>query len=186
MPDPSLVEKVVLLDRTLKGQRIPHAFGGALALAYYGEPRATVDIDLNVFTGPDQFEHIIEVLGAIGVESKVSPAVVARDGQVRAWWGRTPIDLFFSYDPIHGAMRDRSRLVPFAGTRITILGPEHLVVAKVVFNRAKDWIDIEQMLIAVPSLDMVEIDRWLNRLIGPDDERAQHVRDLEARLVGHP
>jgi hypothetical protein len=43
----SLPEKVVAIDRALDD--VPHAFGGALALAYYAEPRATVDIDLNVF-----------------------------------------------------------------------------------------------------------------------------------------
>jgi hypothetical protein len=43
----SLPEKIVAIDEALA--EIPHAFGGALALAYYAEPRATVDIDINVF-----------------------------------------------------------------------------------------------------------------------------------------
>src|SRR5262249_14713784 len=43
----SLPERILAIDRALVA--VPHAFGGALALAYYAEPRATVDIDLNVF-----------------------------------------------------------------------------------------------------------------------------------------
>ena len=46
---PSLPEKVLLLEEGFAGRGIPHAFGGALALAYYATPRATVDIDVNVF-----------------------------------------------------------------------------------------------------------------------------------------
>jgi hypothetical protein len=44
---PSLPEKILAIERALTD--VPHAFGGALALAYHAEPRATIDIDLNVF-----------------------------------------------------------------------------------------------------------------------------------------
>ena len=70
-------------------------------------------------------------------------------------------------------------MVPFATTTIPILGPEHLMVAKVAFNRAKDWIDIEQMLVAVPLLALGEVHGWLDRLVGPNDQRMRHLRELE-------
>ena len=41
-------EKIVAIEAALAAANIPHAFGGANALAYYGTPRATADIDLNV------------------------------------------------------------------------------------------------------------------------------------------
>ena len=43
-----LDEKIVAIGRALEAADIPHAFGGAQALAYYATPRATHDIDLNV------------------------------------------------------------------------------------------------------------------------------------------
>ena len=33
--------------------------------------------------------------------------------------------------------------VPFADARIRVLSPEHLTVCKAVFDRPKDWVDIE-------------------------------------------
>jgi nucleotidyltransferase AbiEii toxin of type IV toxin-antitoxin system len=180
--DSSLVEKVVHLEQALTRHRIPHAFGGALAFAYYGEPRATVDIDLNIFVDTDQYEDVMKVLEPLGVDRAKNPAVLARDGQTRLWWGRTPVDLFFSYDPLHDAMRDGTRMVPFSATSIPILSPEHLLVAKVIFNRAKDWIDIEQILVAVPALNHKEMHRWLERIIGTDDKRYVRVRALEEEL----
>jgi hypothetical protein len=186
-PDPadlSLVQKVVLLGRVLTKARIPHAFGGALAFAYYGEPRATVDIDLNLFVDATDYPQAMQALEPIGISPVANPDALVRDGQVRLWWGRTPVDLFFSYDPLHEAMRDDTRMVSFANTTIPILGPEHLLVAKVAFNRAKDWIDIEQMLVAVPGLDLSEVHRWVDRLVGADDPRLVHLQDLEASLLG--
>ena len=53
---PTLAERVVALDAALAD--VPHAFGGALALAYYAEPRATIDIDLNVFVPAERFEDV--------------------------------------------------------------------------------------------------------------------------------
>ena len=39
---------VVQIARLLGQMRIPHAVGGALALAAHGVPRATYDVDMNI------------------------------------------------------------------------------------------------------------------------------------------
>jgi hypothetical protein len=57
-------------------------------------------------------------------------------------------------------MESASRQVPFAESTLPIVSPEHLLIRKAMFNRVKDWIDIEQILIATP-LDFAEIERWL-------------------------
>ncbi|MGH2794143.1 MAG: nucleotidyl transferase AbiEii/AbiGii toxin family protein [Actinomycetota bacterium] len=177
-----LAEKVERIHRALDRAKIPHAFGGAIALAYYAAPRTTVDVDVNIFTPPDRYPEIVKILRRIGIEDLPDPDDVTRDGQGRALWGLNPIDLFFSYNPIHGAMAGSARTVPFGRTTIPIISPEHLLVAKVVFDRTKDWVDIEQMLIAVDDLDQPEIERWLDHLLGAEDARAQHVRSLWAEL----
>ena len=184
LPELALADKVVVLDRTLRDAGINHAFGGALALAYYAEPRATVDIDINLFVPPDRYKSVVAVLRPLDVERIPPEDVVLRDGQARVWWGRTPLDLFFAYDPIHEAMRTGARLVPFGEGQIPILAPEHLLVAKVLFNRAKDWLDIEQMLVAVPDLDLGEADRWLDRFLADHDARVDRLRVLAAGLWG--
>ena len=61
----SLPERIVDLDGALTD--IPHAFGGALALAYYAEPRATVDIDLNLFVPADRYAEVAAPLLRLGV-----------------------------------------------------------------------------------------------------------------------
>lgn len=44
-----LDEQIASIENAFAAAGIPHAFGGAQALAYYGSVRATHDIDLNVF-----------------------------------------------------------------------------------------------------------------------------------------
>lgn len=46
-----LKDKVVRLHQLFEENRVGYGFGGALALSYYSEPRATSDIDINVFVG---------------------------------------------------------------------------------------------------------------------------------------
>jgi hypothetical protein len=170
--EPSLPDKVLALHHGLSAAKVAHAFGGALALAYYAEPRATIDIDLNVFVAPTAHATIAQALTPLGVAA-IDAVVAERDGQCRSWWGRTPIDLFFAYDELHEAMRRQARLVPFGEERIPVLSPEHLVLCKSIFDRPKDWLDIEQVLLSIQDLDTQEIGKELDRLLGPDDHRSQ-------------
>lgn len=178
MSEPSLPEKIVAIHRRLAGAKMGHAFGGALALAYYAEPRATIDIDLNLFVAPSDYPAVESALAELGVGDGADPQLVQRDGQCRVRWGSTPIDLFFAYDELHEAMRRGIRREPFGETTIPVLAPEHLLVCKAVFNRPKDWLDIEQMLVCVEELDAEEVRRWLERILGADDPRSERFEQL--------
>lgn len=167
----TLVKQILGVHQMLDVSRVAHAFGGALALAFHvGEPRATRDIDVNVFLSPQSVDKIERAL-AKRVSFSDEQLVAARaDGQVRVFWGDTPIDIFFSTHRFHD---DAMRYVEkhnFAGAIIPILGADHLAVFKAFYNRTKDWADIEEM-IAVDSLDHPRVVGWLLQLLGPDDER---------------
>jgi hypothetical protein len=179
---PSLPEKVVAVHRALASARIPHAIGGAIALGYYGEPRGTVDVDINVFAPVDRWPEVRDALEPLDVAVAADEAALQRDRQVRLWWDRNPVDLFFAYDPFHEEMRRASRRVPFAGETIPILAPEHLAVCKAMFDRPKDWLDIEQMVVATDPLDLPEIEAWLESMVGADNQRLARLREILVRL----
>jgi hypothetical protein len=180
----SLPEKVLAIDESLKNSRIAHAFGGALALAYYAEPRVTIDIDVNVFVAADQFEIVAEALEPLGVNTDIDAFALNRDGQCRLKWDRTPVDLFFSYAELHAAMRQATRRVPFADSTIPILSPDHLMVCKAFFDRPKDWIDIEQMMLVAEGLHREEIERWIGEITGDNSENLIRFRALANDLLG--
>jgi hypothetical protein len=177
-----LADMVVAIDLALTAAKVPHAIGGAIAYAYYAEPRVTIDIDVNVFVPTKRWPEVREALAELGVDVATDEAALTRDGQVRLWWGRIAVDLFFSYDPFHDEMEGATRRVPFGDGRISILGPEHLMICKATFDRPKDWLDIEAMLAFTEPLDIELIRSWLTRMVGPGDERLQNLDALVARL----
>jgi hypothetical protein len=180
---PSLPDKVIAIHEALAEAKVPHAIGGAIALAYYAEPRATVDVNVNVFVSAERWPEVVEALTAIGVSTdRLDTKVLERDGQCRLWWNDNAIDLFFAYDPFHQEMRKQARRVPFAGTTIPVLAPEHLAVCKAIFDRRKDWLDIEQILVGTDELDQVEIETWLERMVGKDDHRVLRLAQLATEL----
>jgi hypothetical protein len=167
----TLADRVLALHRALERARLPHAFGGAIALAYWtSDPRATSDIDLNVFVAADAAADALGALPAGVVTPPGAADAIARDGQVRLWWDETPLDLFFDYVPVHADARRNLRTVPFAGASIPILGPVELAVFKVMFDRTRDWADIEAMVTA-GTFDADAVRAALGPMIGAEDER---------------
>src|SRR5262245_29500700 len=89
----SLPDKVLAIHKSLRAARIPHAIGGALALAYYAEPRTTIDVDVNVFVPTGQWATVRQALTPLGIAVDVEESELERDGQVRLWWDQNPVDL---------------------------------------------------------------------------------------------
>ena len=173
----TLVDRIVAVCESLDRSRIPWALGGALALAYAThEPRGTRDIDVNVFVGSADARAVFVALPA-GVAFTDADVVEAgtRD-QVRLWWHTTPIDIFFAADQFHFDVAARCRAVQFEGRRIWVLGAEDLAVFKALFDRTKDWADIEAM-VESNAIDLQLAAQRLADLIG-DDPRVARLRTL--------
>lgn len=175
---PSLVDKVLALSTSLTTARIPHAFGGALALAYAtDEPRGTRDVDVNLFVSPSDAERSFRGLPEGVRWSAADVAAVQRDEQVRLWWDDTPIDLFFASHELHFVAGRRAPTVEFLGRPIRVLAPVDLATFKVLFDRPKDWVDIETMLES-GTLDLDEVVEVVGDLLGDDDARLHRLREL--------
>ncbi len=161
----TLPEKILALHRALAKKKIPHAFGGALALAYWTkDPRGTSDIDLNVFVPAADSAPALAALPAGVARPKGTAETIAADGQIRLWWDETPVDLFFDYQPVHADAARHTKQVPFAGTHIPILGPIELTVFKVMFDRTRDWADVEAMFSA-STVDLEAVRATLGSLL---------------------
>ncbi len=74
----------------------------------------------------------------------------------------------------------RRRTVPFGeGESIQILSAEDLVVFKVIFNRDKDWSDVEEMLYALAGdLEADYVLTWLRRILDAGDPRLERFEQL--------
>ena len=137
-----LADKIVELHHKLDTAGLPHAFGGAMALAYCtGEPRATIDIDVNVFVGTDQIDVLARALEPEIAVAGPDVERLSSDGQTRLWWDRTPVDVFLSNHPFHDEAEDRVRTVPFAGIdELPVLDCADLALFKAFFAKVADTV----------------------------------------------
>ena len=186
MSSPLLVlERAVLLHEALDAAGIPHALGGALALAYHIEdPRGTNDIDLNVTIDADAPGPLFAALPRELPWSQTDIDEVRRLGQVRLYWPHpdgpptqpTPVDLFLPQDEFHAVVAGRTRRVPMLETTVPIISATDLTIFKALFSRSKDWVDIEELL-RYGEVDTAEVERWLCQLLG-EDPRLARFREL--------
>lgn len=166
-----LPDKIVELHRLLAASEIEHAFGGALALAWCTQrARGTIDIDINVFVPADRADEILELLPADVKITRRDRQLFNRDGQVRVWWDKTPLDLFLNTTPYHDDAASRIRSETFMGVDIPFLSCQDVAVFKAFFNRGKDWVDIDEMIEA-GTVDIAEVTATLIAYLGVDDER---------------
>ena len=173
-----LADRLLAVHAAFERARIPHAFGGAIALAYCTEePRGTRDIDVNVFLDADEGQRVLVALPAEVAYDDAKVLAIRRDGQVRLWWDDTPVDLFFDVHEFHRQAPLHVHTVPFADGEIPVLGCGDLVVFKAMFNRTQDWADIEKM-VAAEAFDVTNALGWVTRLLGTDHPATQRLAEL--------
>ncbi len=176
-----LGERLLAVHDSLRRVHLPHAFGGAIALAFCTEePRGTRDLDVNVFIEPARAREAFDALPD-AVESSSADLQAAEDeGQVRLWWDDTPIDLFLDVHDFHRRVAHGVRWVPFEGHTIPVVGCTALVVFKALLDRTKDWADIEATIEAGKA-DVDEALGELGAMLGADSPPVRRLSALRTR-----
>lgn len=173
--------RMVAIASALDKAGLQFAFGGALALAYHIEnPRATTDIDIDVFVEPtdENVAELVKVLRALFEIPDAKAKELLAVGQVRFMWDDVPVDVFTHTHEFHHDIAAHIEYVPFEGRTIPVLSAMHLAVLKAFFDRPKDWVDIQEMAY-LPSFPRQSVIDWLRRLLG-DDHRIRQMESLES------
>jgi len=184
-PEPILLERLRRVHEALDAAGYDHAVGGGIALAVHSrEPRFTDDIDLNVLADPDRPEAILDVLPTDLDIHPTAARELRETGQVRVMWRDpdTPLDLFLPQHPAyHQLVNDRAQPVNFLGVDVLVITATDLMVFKMLFDRSKDWVDIEQLLRAEAG-DPDEAASWVASFLGADASQLERLARLRATL----
>ena len=176
-----LGQRLLAVHDALLAADFPHAFGGAIALAYCThEPRGTRDLDVNVFAAPIRAREVLAALPAGVAVLGGDIRAAERDGQVRVWWEDTPLDVFLDVHRFHREVAAGVREVPFEGREIPVLGCTALVVFKALFDRTRDWADIEAVAEA-RAADLAQARRWVERVLGRGHPASQRLAALRSK-----
>jgi hypothetical protein len=175
-----LADAIDRLDRA----GIGYMLTGSLASTYYGEPRATRDLDLVIDPGPEALDRLVEGLTADGfyVDSDAARAALRDRTQFNAIGdAAAKIDFIIRKDrPFSVEEFRRRRRVELLGTSGFIATVEDLIVAKLEWAAAtgseRQLRDIGGMLaVAGNTIDEAYLNRWIAEL-GLTDAWANVVR----------
>jgi hypothetical protein len=191
VPDPlgSLVDAVASIIDHLERAGIDYAIGGAVSYSAWAEPRATRDIDLNIWVTADRLDRAFDVLTAAGVE--LDRAAARKDAEDRGMFvgraGEYRVDVFVPSVAFYAEALRRRRRVRLAHRDTWVLSAETLAVFKMLFFRPKDLVDVQRLLeIQAEHMDCQFVRRSLVEMLGEDDERIRSWDQIVGRVATAP
>ena len=150
---------------SLKREGIPFMVIGGQAVAVYGRPRFTQDIDITIALTPDEAEKIIR---AVNESFTTLPEDVQRF--VRETWvlplehmeTKVRVDIIFSITPFEREAIEKAREIEIDDVSVQYASPEYLVVQKIIAGRARDLEDATGIIeVQGEKIDIGEIERLI-------------------------
>lgn len=159
----ALGEVADLLDRLGR----PYAVAGGLAVAAWGVPRATRDVDAYVaLDAPSDRDAVRRGLEGLGYHV---PAMEREIEEMGVFRSRSPdgvfLDLFNATGPLGEAILAGRRAVRLADRSIWYVAPEELAVLKAFSDRPRDHEDLAALMaVMADRLDLDRVRRWARRI----------------------
>ena len=176
---------VSVLTATLENANIEYAVSGAIALAYWSAPRATLDVDIALNVATIALPSLFEALQDAGCELNPDAANRAQFGDFGARLSGIRIDFFLPVLSISLDAISRRVRVPFANQEMWILAAEDLLVFKLIFGRTKDFADIERLIAARRELlNWKYLNGQLVNIFEPTDPRFERYEELRKLAMG--
>ena len=157
--------------------KIPYAMYGGLALAVYGIPRETGDVDCVLLASSVEatkqlltsaLQNSIVPIDAMDFGAIVLTRVTVLPGELqkKSYMGLNMVDLIVPKDQAY-SQRILARAVtgPFLGREVTVVAPEDFVLLKCLSAREQDLFDVQKVLeVLGDRMDLDLIQNEINNL----------------------
>jgi hypothetical protein len=157
----------------LESAAVPYMIMGGFAVRAIGIPRPTYDADLTIEAADPALIQLFETLAKEGfiVPEEFSKGFrdsllgmnkvkVQKFEELHVW----DVDLFLVTTPYQRAAFARRQKVRFLGADRWMITPEDLILHKLLANRRKDLLDVEEILKIHEVLDRTFLREWAARL----------------------
>jgi hypothetical protein len=152
----------------LDGLGIDYALGGSMASSFFGEPRATMDVDIAIRVDPTLGEALLEQAGTEFYVPRESArrAFDERDSfNLIPYDGNLKVDLFVLGDGLldRRQIERRQRVaLPERGAELWVTSPEDQLLRKLTWHALgdseKQWRDVIGILrVSAQHLDLVDL-----------------------------
>ncbi|MDW8227194.1 MAG: DUF6036 family nucleotidyltransferase [Anaerolineales bacterium] len=162
----ALIDSVIAFQNLMKQAGIPVMAIGGIAVAVWGEPRLTRDIDFKVLLHREDRARLLELL------RDLTPLQENPDDSFRrlglAFFqdaNGVRLDVMLADTIFDETALERARQVEFApGKTIWVCAPEDLIIYKMLSTRPKDRSDAESVIRRQgQALDEAYIEGWLRQ-----------------------
>lgn len=173
---------------TLDAAGIDYAVMGGLAVRVYALPRPTQDVDVTVSIEPERSIELLELVEQAGFEvpetyqkgwtdqvAKMPLVKVGRDIGAH----RIDIDIFLTASKFQESLMHRRKKISLENRDIWLVSPEDLLLLKLIANRPRDRIDVQDLLFTLGDLETEYLDTWSESL-GVTQRLKQAYRDFES------
>jgi hypothetical protein len=158
-----LGKPLAALMRWFSHESLRGAVIGGVAASLRGRPRFTKDIDAVVLDVDT--ERLLQSAAAFGFLPRIADAIeFARSTHVlllRYQPGNIDIDISLGVLPFEIEVFERSTWIDAGGVRLLVASAEDLVIMKAVARRARDIMDIENIIEVTVDLDVERIRYWV-------------------------
>lgn len=161
---------VVKMISLLNKSRLRYAFTGAFALAYYGFPRISGDIDVLVENNKTKLSELCQLLRKAGfsiIESDVDDAV-RECGHFAVFYKTEPLyfDFKVACESFDVDAIKNSKIFKYHNIQCHVVSAEDLIVKKLewedikdvrsILSRYKDKIDMQRLIVLAKSRNVYE------------------------------
>jgi predicted nucleotidyltransferase len=147
----------------LEEQGFRYAIIGGVAVAQWGFPRATNDVDLKVLVPNTDYDGVRAALlrrfpERARLKAPENPFIVA------VTIDKVIVDFLLTLPGYEEQIIERAVRRDFGGISAWVCSVEDLIIQKVVADREKDWLDLEALLREqFGKLDEAFIENWLEQ-----------------------
>jgi hypothetical protein len=170
---PASLDAIVAFARLAEQENLRWYVFGAQAVAIYGVPRTTGDIDVTLDLGDRSLDRLVAPLRRAGFIPRIDDPAFAIETRIYpvthqpTGWN---FDVVLAGPGLEQRYLDEVHIVAAGRHRIPVIAPEHLVTLKILAGRPKDLEDVRGML-RIADLDHARIERELTELESMLDQR---------------
>jgi len=157
-----ILEAIQYTQRWLSRKKIPYMIIGGIANIVWGEPRFTRDIDIKVWVNQEKMEDFIrEVKKNFHIMVEDPMSFIQKTMVLPVKIQEVKVDFIFASLKYEEEALKRIKIKRINKIKIRVCSPEDLIIHKAISERAKDWEDIQGIILRQKKLDFRYILRWL-------------------------
>ncbi len=164
-------KQLTALRKLLLTTKADYAIVGGLAVILFGEPRLTIDIDVNILIDEKKIDFFLSKAKQFGfcpIKTNIKP-LIKKTGVIPLKFCKGDeigyCDLIIAQNSIERIGILRARIRKIGPIYVKVITPEDLVIHKITSERPRDIEDLSGILIRQKGkLDIEYITYWLKKI----------------------